>query len=168
MTLLAQPVHVLPVSSARPEPTDASQSQSKAQRPLRLLLLAALVQGGVTLYKMQAVDQRLAELIDNAVPSINEAQAINALVMRSRLWQFRYVTADTESERATSLKSADEMMRNRQAKAEAYRTLVASKEEQAIYDDLLAKLAVQQADWTVCAPSRAISTIRRSPISAGR
>ncbi|WP_426314972.1 methyl-accepting chemotaxis protein [Methylobacterium fujisawaense] len=113
-----------------------------------LLLLAALVQGGVTLYKMQAVDQRLAELIDNAVPSINEAQAINALVMRSRLWQFRYVTADTESERATSLKSADEMMRNRQAKAEAYRTLVASKEEQAIYDDLLAKLAVQQADWT--------------------
>ncbi|MGE8129128.1 methyl-accepting chemotaxis protein [Methylobacterium sp. NPDC080182] len=113
-----------------------------------LLLLAAIVQGGVTLYKMQAVDQRLAELIDNAVPSINEAQAINALVMRSRLWQFRYVTADTDAERETSLKNADEMMRNRQAKAEAYRSLVASKEEQGIYDDLLAKLAVQQADWT--------------------
>ncbi|SDA20777.1 Methyl-accepting chemotaxis protein [Methylobacterium sp. UNC378MF] len=113
-----------------------------------LLLLTAMVQGGVTLYKMQLVDQRLAELIDNAVPSINEAQTINALVMRARLWQFRYVTADTDAERETSLKNADEMMRNRQAKAEAYRSLVASKEEQAIYDDLLAKLAVQQTDWT--------------------
>jgi hypothetical protein len=35
MTLLAQAVHVLRVPFARPEPTDASQSQSKTQRPLR-------------------------------------------------------------------------------------------------------------------------------------
>jgi methyl-accepting chemotaxis protein len=112
-----------------------------------LLLLASMIQGGVTLHKMQAVDQRLAELIDNAVPSINEAQAINALVMRARLWQFRYVTADTQAERDTSVKNADELMLNRQAKAEAYRTLVASKEEQTIYEDLLAKLAVQKSDW---------------------
>ncbi len=112
-----------------------------------LLLLAAMIQGGVTLYKMQAVDQRLTELLDNAVPSINEAQAINTLVMRARLWQFRYVTADTQAERDTSLKNADEMIRTRQAKAEAYRALLASPDERNLYEDLLAKLAVQQTDW---------------------
>jgi methyl-accepting chemotaxis protein len=112
-----------------------------------MLLLAAMIQGGVTLYKMQAVDQRLTELLDNAVPSINEAQAINAFVLRTRLWQFRYVTADTQAERDTSLKNAEEMIRNRQAKVEAYRALVASKEEQAVYEDLLTKLAAQEKDW---------------------
>ena len=66
-----------------------------------MLLLAAILQGGVTLYKMQAVDQRLTELLDNAVPSINEAQAIKALVIRSRLWQVRFVTADTRGRAAT-------------------------------------------------------------------
>ena len=50
-----------------------------------MLLLAAIIQGGVALTRCRSVDQRLAELIDNAVPSINEAQSINALVMRSRL-----------------------------------------------------------------------------------
>ena len=112
-----------------------------------MLLLAATIQGGVTLYKMRTVDQRLTELLDNAVPSINEAQAINTFVLRARLWQFRYVTADTQAERDTSLKNADEMIRNRQAKVDAYRALIASQEEQALYDDLLTKLAAQKADW---------------------
>ncbi|MBH0619395.1 hypothetical protein I3A86_25215, partial [Salmonella enterica] len=35
-----------------------------------MLLLAATIQGGITLYEMRTVDQRLTELLDNAVPSI--------------------------------------------------------------------------------------------------
>ncbi|MCJ2071044.1 methyl-accepting chemotaxis protein [Methylobacterium sp. J-030] len=121
--------------------------KSKLSGLFVMLLLAATIQGGITLYKMRTVDQRLTELLDNAVPSINAAQAINTFVLRTRLWQFRYVTADTQAERDTSLKNADALIRERQALVDAYRALVTSKEEQALYEDLLTKLAVQQADW---------------------
>ena len=45
------------------------------------------------------------------------------------------------------MKDADELTRERKAKVEAYRALVASNDEQALYDDLLAKLKVQHYDW---------------------
>ena len=57
------------------------------------------------------------------------------------------MTADSEAERATSLKNADELIRNPPSEGRVLPRLVASKEEQALYDDLLAKLTVQQADW---------------------
>ncbi|PWH34340.1 hypothetical protein, partial [Escherichia coli] len=75
-----------------------------------------------------------SELLDNAVPSMNEANAINALVIRTRLWQFRYMTAENAAAKTESVGKVAEFMRDRAAKVEAYRSLVASPEEQTAYD----------------------------------
>ena len=62
-----------------------------------LLLLAAALQGGFAIHRMIALDSQLAALLDHAVLSMNEAQAIEALVIRSRLAQVRFVTAAAET-----------------------------------------------------------------------
>ena len=112
-----------------------------------LLLLAATLQGGFAIHRMIALDRQLATLLDHAVLSMNEAQAIEALVIRSRLTQVRFVTAMAETERQLTVKEVEGLTRERNAKVEAYRTLIASPDEKARFDDLLAKLKVQHYDW---------------------
>ncbi|MGV7034510.1 methyl-accepting chemotaxis protein [Methylobacterium symbioticum] len=111
------------------------------------MLGLSLAQGIVSLLRIDAIGYRTASLIDNAVPSMNEAHAINTLVTRTRLWQFRYMTDETEAARTESIGRVTELMRERSAKVEAYRTLINSAEEQTIYDDLLAKLKTLRNDW---------------------
>ncbi len=112
-----------------------------------LLLLAAALQGGFAIHKMIALDRQLATLLDHAVLSMNEAQAIEALVIRTRLAQVRFVTAAAETERQLTVKEVDALTRERNAKVEAYRALIASPAEKALFDDLLAKLKIQHYDW---------------------
>ncbi|MCJ2096060.1 methyl-accepting chemotaxis protein [Methylobacterium sp. J-072] len=112
-----------------------------------LLLLAAALQGGFAIHKMVALDRQLEALLDHAVLSMNEAQAIEALVIRTRLAQVRFVTAAAETERQLTVKEVDGLIRERNVKVEAYRALIASPDEKARFDDLLAKLKVQHYDW---------------------
>jgi methyl-accepting chemotaxis protein len=112
-----------------------------------LLLLAAALQGGFAIHKLIALDRQLETLLDHAVLSMNEAQAIEALVIRTRLAQVRFVTAAAETERQLTVKEVDAVTRERNAKVEAYRALLASPDEKAQFDDLLAKLKVQHYDW---------------------
>ncbi|MCJ2126024.1 methyl-accepting chemotaxis protein [Methylobacterium sp. J-077] len=112
-----------------------------------LLLLAAALQGGFAIHQMIALDRQLGALLGHAVLSMNEAQAIEALVIRTRLAQVRFVTAAAETERQLTVTEVDGLTRERTAKVEAYRALIASPDEKARFDDLLAKLKVQHYDW---------------------
>lgn len=112
-----------------------------------LMLLLAAGQGVLALIKLDAIGTRTAGLLDNTIPSINEAHTINALVIRTRLWQFRYVTAEDETARAGYVEKVASLGRDRNAKVVAYAPLVASAEERRIYDDLLAKLELMKPDW---------------------
>ena len=112
-----------------------------------IMLALSVTQGVVTLSKLDAIDAKTSELLDNAVPSMNEANAINALVIRTRLWQFRYMTAENEAAKTESVGKVAEFMRDRAAKVEAYRSLVASPEEQTAYDALRGKLDLLLSDW---------------------
>ncbi|MGU3664403.1 methyl-accepting chemotaxis protein [Methylobacterium sp. A49B] len=112
-----------------------------------MLLLAATVQGGIAFYKLKLIDGRLGELLDTALPAMNAAQRIEALVVRGRLLQVRFATADTESERAASRKEVDDLIAQRGRQVEAYRALVTGPDEQSLYDDLVAKLKLQGYDW---------------------
>ncbi len=133
-----------------------------------LLLLAATLQGGFAIHRMIALDRQLATLLDHAVLSMNEAQAIEALVIRSRLTQVRFVTAMAETERQLTVKEVEGLTRERNAKVEAYRTLIASPDEKARFDDLLAKLKVQHYDWERLRGFTLEQRDRRCRISAER
>jgi methyl-accepting chemotaxis protein len=111
------------------------------------MLVLALAQGGLALVKLDAVAARTALLLDDTIPSVNAAHGINATIIRTRLWQFRYVTAESEAGRAESLAKVVEFSRDRDGQIEAYRARVTSAAEQAVYDDLLAKLAALTPDW---------------------
>ncbi|WP_342147970.1 methyl-accepting chemotaxis protein [Methylorubrum sp. SB2] len=112
-----------------------------------LMLLLCLGQGALTLVKLDSTGQRTTDLLDNAIPSMNEANVINTLVIRTRLWQFRYMTDQSEAAKAESAAKVVEFSRDRDAKLQAYRALVASPEEQRVYDDLRAKLERLNPEW---------------------
>ncbi|QRE74301.1 methyl-accepting chemotaxis protein [Methylobacterium aquaticum] len=113
-----------------------------------ILLLLSLAQGAVSLWKLDAIESRIATLADDAMPSITEAHALNTLVMRARLWQFRFITAESEAEKALSAKSFAEMDAALDAGMAQYRRLISSAAEQAIFDDVTDRLAAFRADWT--------------------
>ncbi|MFC6392461.1 methyl-accepting chemotaxis protein [Methylorubrum zatmanii] len=112
-----------------------------------LMLTLSLAQGILSMSKLDAIDTKTGALLDNTIPSMNEANAINALIIRARLWQFRYMTAESEAARTESVGKVAELTRERDVKVEAYRALVASPEEQTAYDALRNKLGSLQADW---------------------
>ena len=112
-----------------------------------LMLVLALAQGGLALVKLDAVADRTTLLLDDTIPSVNAAHGINATIIRTRLWQFRYVTAENETGRAESLAKVTEFATDRDAQIEAYRARVSSAAEQKIYSDLQTKLALMKPDW---------------------
>ncbi|MET7242152.1 methyl-accepting chemotaxis protein [Methylobacterium sp. EM32] len=112
-----------------------------------ILLLLTLAQGGVSLWKLDSIETRIARLADDAMPSINEAHAINALVMRARLWQFRFITAADEAEKALSAKNFSELDAALGERMARYRTLISSPAEQETFGEVTAKVAAFRADW---------------------
>ncbi|MFH6786532.1 MULTISPECIES: methyl-accepting chemotaxis protein [Methylobacterium] len=112
-----------------------------------LLLVLTLAQGAVFMKSLDSVDVRLTTLTRDSLPSIDGAHAINELIMRSRLWQFRYITADDEAERALSRKNLADLGRTIHQRVEVYRPLVSSEAERAVFEDLVRQLAVFDADW---------------------
>ncbi|MCJ2137200.1 methyl-accepting chemotaxis protein [Methylobacterium sp. J-026] len=111
------------------------------------LMFAAALQGGVAIYNMLVVNGHISQLLDVAVPSLNEAQAIDALIARIRLQQVRFATADFASEREAGEKTVDDLVQARTARVGAYQARIASADEQALYDALAAKLKIQRYDW---------------------
>lgn len=126
-----------------------------------LLAVITTGQGLVSLAKMDAIGDRITVLSDNALPSVDAAHAMNALVMRIRLWQFRYVIADTAEERTNSVAQAATLATELETRRAAYRTLVSSRAEGILYDEVSAKLAQMGQDWTQL---QAIDATRRDEI----
>ncbi|MCJ2081758.1 methyl-accepting chemotaxis protein [Methylobacterium sp. J-090] len=112
-----------------------------------VLAVITAVQGIVSLRKLDAIGARIEELAGNALPSVDSAHALGALAMRFRLWQFRYLMAETEAERATSVKSADEMIQNLEQARTAYDALVNSPEERAQFATFGAQWQAMRAGW---------------------
>ena len=81
------------------------------------------------------------------MPSINEAHAINALVIRARLWQFRFITADGEVEKVLATKGFGGMDAGLSERMDRYWALISSPGEQEAFDALDTKLAAFRAEW---------------------
>ncbi|GJD40448.1 hypothetical protein OICFNHDK_2918 [Methylobacterium bullatum] len=111
------------------------------------LAIITTVQGVVALRKLVAIGGRIELLASNALPSVDAAHALNALVMRTRLWQFRYLMAEDEAERALSVKNAGEMIQSVEKNRNAYRLLIGSPEEQALFDEFGAKWQIMLDGW---------------------
>ncbi|MCP2080097.1 methyl-accepting chemotaxis protein [Methylorubrum sp. SL192] len=111
------------------------------------LLALSVVQGTVGLMKLGAISDRTGELLDTTIPSMNEANTINVLVTRGRLWQFRYAAATTESVRAETLAKVEEFTRDRNAKIEAFNAFISTDEEKRLYSDLVAKNELLKPTW---------------------
>ena len=111
------------------------------------LLALAVAQGAVGLVKLDAISERTGELLDTTIPSMNEANAINVLVTRGRLWQFRYAAATTEGLRAEAMAKVEEFIRDRTAKIEAFKAFISTDEEKRLYADLVAKNELLKPTW---------------------
>lgn len=111
-----------------------------------LMLTVSILQGATAYWSLRNISTVNAALLENSIPSMGEAHAINALVLRTRLWQFRYMTAENDAAKAQSEEKAIEFGKDRDGKVEGYRTLISSAEEQQAYDTLRTKLEVLKAD----------------------
>jgi len=111
------------------------------------LLIAAAIQGGMTIVRMKFVDHQLAELLDRAMPSLDAVETISALTVKVRLRQVRVATADTETERDAGRAAVEEMLTDQAARVEAYKARITAPDEQALYDTLVAKLKAQHYAW---------------------
>ncbi|MBY0258692.1 methyl-accepting chemotaxis protein [Methylobacterium sp.] len=128
-----------------------------------LLAVITAGQGLLSLSKMDTIGDRMTVLSDNALPSVDAAHAMNALVMRIRLWQFRYVVADSAEERANSVAQAATLAKDLEGRRLAYKALVSSPEEGALHDEASAKLALMGQDWNRL---QAIDPARRDEVLA--
>ena len=70
---------------------------------------------------MDAIGDRIDVLSDNALPSVDAAHAMNALVMRIRLWQFRYIIADTSRGARQQRRQAATLAKELETRRVAYR-----------------------------------------------
>ncbi|GAA0245311.1 hypothetical protein LNAOJCKE_0664 [Methylorubrum aminovorans] len=111
------------------------------------LLALSVAQGAVGLMKLDAISEKTEELLDTTIPAMNEANAINVLVTRGRLWQFRYAAATTESLRAETMAKVEEFIRDRSAKIEAFKAFISTDEEKRLYADLVAKNELLKPTW---------------------
>ncbi|MCJ2090142.1 methyl-accepting chemotaxis protein [Methylobacterium sp. E-005] len=111
------------------------------------LLVAAAIQGGMTIVRMKFVDHQLAELLDKAMPSLDAVETISALTVKARLLQVRVATADTEAERDAGRAAVEEMLKDQSARVEAYKARITAPDEQTLYDTLVAKLKAQHYAW---------------------
>ena len=112
-----------------------------------LLAIITTGQGLVSLAKVNAIGDRMTVPSDNVLPSVDSAHAMNALVMRVRLWQFRYVIAETAEERSNSVAQAATLAKELEERRLAYKALVSSTQEGALYDEVSVKLALMSQDW---------------------
>ena len=110
------------------------------------MLVVSILQGVAAYHKLSNVSAVTATLLENTIPSLNEAHAINALVLRTRLWQFRYMTAENEVAKSQSREKIIEFAGDRDTKIDGYRSLITSPEEQQAYDALKAKLETLKVD----------------------
>ena len=136
-----------------------------------LLATITVVQGSVTLYRLDQIGGRIREVTQDALPSVDAMHSINALVIRSRLWQFRYLMADDEAERGRSATQWAEVVRDLEAARARYLPLVQNPEERAAYDDFSRKWATMKAGWErllTLDPSRREETLAlfRGPMNA--
>ncbi|WP_267428125.1 methyl-accepting chemotaxis protein [Methylobacterium sp. GC_Met_2] len=111
------------------------------------LLIAAGIQGGMTIVRMKSVDHQLTELLDRAMPSLDAAETLSALTVKARLLQVRVATADTEAERDAGRAAVEDMLKDRAARVEAYKARIVAPDEQALFETLIAKLKTQTYDW---------------------
>ncbi|MGF3022826.1 methyl-accepting chemotaxis protein [Methylobacterium aquaticum] len=133
-----------------------------------ILLSLSLAQGAVSLWTLDAIETRIDTLADNAMPSIDEAHAMNALVMRARLWQFRYITAQDEAETALSARSFAEMDTALGERMARYPALISSEAEAETFRALSAALAAFRADWAhlkTLSSQAEIDTFFRGPMN---
>ena len=110
------------------------------------LLLVSILQGATAYWKMDSISRVTNGLLENTIPSINEAHAINAVIMRTRLWQARYMTPESDASREQSRSRIVEFATERDKRVAGYQSLISTAEEQRIYDDLKSKLDLLRAD----------------------
>ncbi|MCJ2084866.1 methyl-accepting chemotaxis protein [Methylobacterium sp. E-005] len=111
------------------------------------LALIAAVQGIVSLRKLNAIGARIELLDSNALPSVNAAHTLSTWVMRTRLWQFRYLIADTDTERALSSKTIADLSQNLEKTKTYYVDLISSAEERETFEDFCTKWKILSASW---------------------
>ncbi|WP_277570375.1 methyl-accepting chemotaxis protein [Methylorubrum extorquens] len=110
------------------------------------MLVVSILQGAAAYWKINSISTVTNDILENTIPSINEAHAINALILRTRLWQARYMTPENEASREQSRARIVEFATERDQRVAAYQSLVASADEQQTYDELKAKLDLLRAD----------------------
>ena len=110
------------------------------------MLVVSLMQGAATYWNMKNYSKLTNSLLESSLPSVNAAHAINALIMRARLWQFRFMTDEKDIDKSKSLEKATELASDRDNKVEYYNNLISSVEERNAYDELKEKLTVLKQD----------------------
>ncbi|MCC0807364.1 HAMP domain-containing protein [Methylobacterium sp. W2] len=112
-----------------------------------IVVSISAAQGLVALLKLQDIGTKISVLLDNAVPSVTQADKINRLVLRVRTTQLRYLTAPNSTVEQADLKLANELVQERNKSVEDYKSLITGAEEKAAYGDLTAKMEILKADW---------------------
>ncbi|WP_449410647.1 methyl-accepting chemotaxis protein [Methylobacterium komagatae] len=128
-----------------------------------LTTVISLGQGTASLVTLVSLHDHMADVTTNWMPSMDILGQITRDVTDDRLRGFRYVTSETEAERAEALKRKAETEARLAADEARYVPLIASPEERALYEAFRQKWQAVTAGW-----SRVVSLARTDGAAATR
>lgn len=120
-----------------------------------LFALAAAIsigQGVSGLYALSELQDRLADVTANWMPSVDIPGEIARDVADDRLRGFRYVTSETAAEREEAMQRMTETEARQKADGARYVPRISSTEERALYDTFHTKWQASKEAWAQVVP----------------
>ncbi|RVU14488.1 methyl-accepting chemotaxis protein [Methylobacterium oryzihabitans] len=136
-----------------------------------LMTAITVAQGGFTLFNLDRIGESVRGVTQDALPSVDGIHTINTLVIRSRLWQFRYLMADDAAERERSATQWAALVKEIDAAQARYRPLIHPGAEREAFEEFERRWAAMNAGWETLRkidPARGeeIRALFRGPMNA--
>lgn len=98
-----------------------------------VLGVLVLLQGSMALMNMAQMRAVAAEIEENTLPSLDSLAALNLSMMRVRIFTFRLMLAETETQRTNYLTALDKIRAELTVSQQAYEKLISIDGERALY-----------------------------------
>ncbi|GJD97651.1 methyl-accepting chemotaxis protein [Methylobacterium iners] len=113
-----------------------------------LLAIVALGQGISGLRSLSAIDEKVKDITTSWMPSVDVVRQMQATLLDSRIRSYRYLTAETDADRAAALKQFGDVEVRMQKHLTRYEPLITSPEERKLADSFRERWAANGQLWS--------------------
>ncbi|MEE7462840.1 methyl-accepting chemotaxis protein [Methylobacterium fujisawaense] len=112
-----------------------------------LMAVLAFGQGAASHFTLRSVHDRILDITTNWMPSIDTLDQIQTAVAEDQVLGYRFMTAETEAQRSEAMKRFAALDARMQKLITTYIPMIASLEEQALYDKFQTNWKQMKAVW---------------------